>query len=230
VTTRKKRKKYNRKHPDHSCSERFHTNNRLKRVHLFGEAVLFFTSGGWIGLRMKGAPFHLLVGFSPEGMTVHKTIEETGEHIPIANIPNETLSRGLNEFYSEILRYEIDPTASKYKHWTVLIPHTSPDTPIARKVILDQDSREPSVTFEPLVKMGQLRALHTLHEVIPMPKVAGRRFKWAHAYPTRNWRKFSNRTLRWLYGWNGHYYMITDRKRNTLQQAIFNITENSDRV
>jgi hypothetical protein len=210
-------------------SRRDAPNKPLKRVHLFGEAVMFFTKGGWIGLRLKGAPYHILVGFTPEGMRVHKKIERTGEHIPIASIPNETLTRGLGEYFSGILRNEINPTAPKYKNWTVLIPHTSPDTPIARKLMLNQDSREPSVTLEPLVKMGHRRALHTLHEVIPMPKVVGRQFKWAHAYPTRNWREFNNRTLRWLYGWNGHYYMITDRKRNTLQQAIFNITKTSDR-
>ena len=189
---------------------------------------MFFTKGGWIGLRLKGAPYHILVGFTPEGMRVHKKIERTGEHIPIANIHNETLTRGFEKFFSEILRNEVNPTAPKYKNWTVLIPNTSPDTTMAGKVILDRDSREPSVTLEPLVKIGHRRALHTLHEVTPMPKVIGRQFKWAHAYPTRNWRKFNNRTLRWLYGWNGHYYMITDRKRNTLQQAIFNIN-NSDR-
>ena len=194
-----------------------------KRVHLFGEAVMFFTSGGWIGLRLKGAPYHLLVGFTPEGMKAHMKIEGTGEHIPLANVTNEELSKGLGEYFSEIQRNEINPAEPKYKNWTVLIPNTSPDTPITRKIMLDQDSREHSLTLEPLIKMGPLRALHTLHEVIPMHKVMGRQFKWALAYPTRNWRKFSNRTLRWLYGWNLHYYMITDRKRNTLQKAIYNI-------
>lgn len=202
----------------------------MKRVHPFGEAVLFFTKGGWLGLRMKGAPFHLLVGFTPKGMAVHKTIEQTGVHVPIANIPNEVLSQELEGFYSEVLRNEIDPTAPEYKDWTALIPRTSPDSPIPRQVIIDDHPREPSVTLKPLIKIGPLRALHATYEVIPMPKVIGQQFKWPHAYPTRNWRKFNNRTLRWLYGWNGHYYMITDRKRNTLQQAIFNITNNSDRV
>ena len=156
-------------------------------------------------------------------MKAHKKIERTGEHIPIANIPNEILARALNEFFSQIFHNEIDPIAPKYKNWTALIPHTSPNTPVARKLMLHRDSREPSVTLEPLIKMGHLRALHALYEVIPMPKVMGRQFKWALAYPARDWRKFNNRTLRWLYGWNGHYYMISDRKRNTLQQAIYNI-------
>jgi hypothetical protein len=156
-------------------------------------------------------------------MSVHKTIEETGEHVHIANVPYETLSRGLNNFFSEIQHNEIDPTAPKYRNWTALIPRTSPDSPIAQEVIIDDHPREPAVTLEPLVKMGQLGALYALHEVMPMRKVVGRQFKWAHAYPTRNWRKFNNRTLRWLYGWNGHHYMITDRKRNKLQKAIYNI-------
>jgi hypothetical protein len=199
------------------------SNKSLKRVHLFGEAVLFFTKGGWIGLRFKGAPFHMLVGFTPEGMKAHMKIESTGEHIPVANVTYEELSKGLGEYFSEIQRNEIDPTKPRYKNWTALIPNTSPDTSIAHELMVDRDSREPAVTLEPLVKMGHRRALYALHEVIPMRKVAGRQFKWAHAYPTRNWRRFNNSTLRWLYGWNGHYYMITDRKRNKLQKAIYNI-------
>ncbi len=196
--------------------------SKAVRISLFGEAVMFITKGGWIGLKLKGSPYHIIVGFTPNGMSAHKTIEKTQLHVPIADVPNQSLQQGLGEFFSEILRNEIDPTAPKFKGWTVLIPRTSPDTPLARKLITE-DRKKLALTLKPLIEMGPVGALHAMHEVIPMSKVKGRQFKWALAYPTRNWREFSGRTMRWLHGWNGRYYMVSDRKRNRLLQKSFGL-------
>jgi hypothetical protein len=189
---------------------------------LFGQAVMFFTRSGWVGLKLKGSPYHLLVGFTPEGMSVHKTIERTGLHVPVAEVSNEELGRGFGVFFSEVLHNEIDPTAAKFRNWTVLIPKTSPDTPLARRLILEH-GRNADATLEPLINMGPVRALHATNEVLSMRKVKARRFKWATAYPTLDWREFSPRRMRWLYHWYGRYYMISDRKRSTLLSSAFNL-------
>lgn len=192
----------------------------IRRVTLFGQAVMFFTSSGWVGLKLKDTPYHLLVGFTPEGMSVHKTIERTGLHVPVVDVSKEQLEAGLGGFVSEVLRNEIDPTAAKFRGWTVLIPRTSPDTPLARKLIIEH-GRNADATLEPLIKMGAVRALHATNEVLPMHKVRRRPFRWALAYPTRDWREFSPRTMRWLYHWYGRYYMISDRKRSVLLRSAF---------
>jgi hypothetical protein len=187
-----------------------------RRLNLFDEAVIFFTKGGWLGLKMKGAAYHILAGFTSAGMSIHQTIEHTGLHLPMAYVSNEVLERGLGEFFSEILKNEIDPSAQRFRSWTVLIPwSTSPDTPLARKLI-SKDRKKATLTFKPLIEMGSVRSLHALYDVIPMTKVTGRQFKWGLAYPTRRIREFDPRSMRWLHGWSGHYYMISDRKRNTL--------------
>jgi hypothetical protein len=186
---------------------------------------MFFTKGDWVGLKPKDAPYHILVGFTAAGMSVHKTIERSNLHVPLAEVPNEALKEGLGRFFSEILRNEIDPTAEKFGDWTALIPwSTSPDTPLARKLIVET-GRKASLTLTPLIEMGAVRSLHALYDVIPMAKVEGRQFKWALAYPTRKIREFNPRSLRWMYGSNGHYYMISDRKRNMLLRTAFGMTK-----
>jgi hypothetical protein len=186
---------------------------------------MFFTKGGWFGLKPKEAPYHILAGFTQDGMSVHKTIERSNLHVPLAQATNEALKAGLDTFFSEILGNEIDPTADKFRDWTALIPRsTSPDTPLARKLIVE-NGRKASLTLAPLIEMGAVRSLHALYDVIPMAKVEGRQFKWALAYPTRKIREFNPRSLRWMHGWNGHYYMISDRKRNMLLRTTFGITK-----
>lgn len=194
----------------------------IRRVSLFNQAAMFFMKGGWIGLKLKDAPYHILVGFTSAGMSAHKTIERTGLHVPVADVSNEAFGQRFRGLFSEILRNEIDPTTTRFKGWTVLIPKTSPDTPVARKLIIE-DGKNAYVTLKPLIDMGPVRALHALHEVLPMPKIKGRQFKWALAYPTRSWRKFSGRTMRWLHGWCGRYYMISDRKRTMLLRKSFGL-------
>jgi hypothetical protein len=191
---------------------------------LFGQAVMFFTKSGWIGLKLKDTPYHLLIGFTPEGMTVHKTIERTGFHVPVADISKEQLERGRGGSFSEVLRNEIDPTAAKFRNWTVLIPRTSPDPPLARRLITEH-GRKVDATLEPLIKKGPVKALHATNKVLPMRNVKSRRFRWALAYPTRDWRKFNPRTMRWLYHWYGRYYMISDRKRSMLLRSAFGLAE-----
>ena len=201
------------------------SDNKIKRFNLFNEAVMFFTRGGWIGLKLKDAPYHILVGFTPAGMSVHKTIERSNLHVPLAEASNEALKEGLGGFFSEILRNEIDPAADKFEGWTVLIPwSTSPDTPLARKLIVE-DGKKASLTLKPLIEMGPIRSLHALYDVIPMARVKGRQFKWALAYPTRKIREFNPRRMRWLHGWYGRYYMISDRKRNMLLRPVFGMTK-----
>jgi len=140
----------------------------------------------------------------------------------------EALKGGLARFFSEILRNEIDPAANKFKGWTALIPwSTSPDTPLARKLIVE-DEKKASLTLEPLIEMGPLRSLHALYDVIPMAKVKGRQFKWALAYPTRRIRELNPRSMRWLHGWHGRYYMISDHKRSLLLRAAFDLTKRSN--
>jgi hypothetical protein len=186
---------------------------------------MFFTKGGWIGLTPKGAPYHILAGFTPAGMSVHKTIERSNLHVPLAKVTNEALKEGLGRFFSEILRNEVDPSADKFRGWTVLIPwSTSPDTPLARKLIVE-NGRKASLTLAPLMEMGAVRSLHAMYEVLPFAKVSGRQFKWALAYPTRRIREFNPRSMRWLHGWYGRYYMISDRKRNMLLRAVFGMTK-----
>ena len=197
----------------------------IRRVNLFDQAVMFFTKGGWFGLKPKEAPYHILAGFTPAGMSVHKTIERSNLHVPLTEVPNEALKEGLGRFFSEILRNEIDPTADKFRGWTVLIPwSTSPDTPIARKLIVE-DGRTASLTLAPLIELGPIRLLHALCDVIPMARVKGRQFKWAQVYPTRRIREFNPRSMRWLHESNGRYYMISDRKRNMLLRPVFGMTK-----
>lgn len=196
----------------------------IRRVTLLGQAVMFFTRSGWVGLKLKDSPYHLLVGFTAEGMSVHKTIERTGLHVPVVDVSKEQLAQGLGGFVSEVRRNEINPTAAKFRDWTVLIPRTSPDTPLARRLIIEQ-GRKADATLDPLIKMGPVRALHATNQVLPMRKVKGRRFKWALAYPTRNWRKFSPRTMWWLYHWYDRYYMISDRKRSALLNSALGLTK-----
>lgn len=196
----------------------------IKRLNLFNQALMFFTKGDWLGLKApKDADYHFHVGFTSTGLSALKTLEPAKSHTRLAEVPNEELKKGLERFFSEILRNEIDPTNLRFKRWTVLIPRsTSPDSPIAKKLIVER-GREAYVTLAPLIEMGPLRALHQLFYVLPMAEVAGLRFKWALAYPTRNWRFFSGRTMRWLHGWGGHYYMISDRKRTMLLRKSFGL-------
>lgn len=91
-----------------------------------------------MGLKPKEAPYHILAGFTPAGLSFHKTIERSNLHVPLAEVTNESLKERLDRFFSEILNNEIDPTAKKFKGWMVLIPwSTSPDTPLARKLIVE---------------------------------------------------------------------------------------------
>jgi hypothetical protein len=71
----------------------------LRRIALFNEAVMFFTKGGWIGLKLKDTSHHMLVGFTPAGMSVHKTIENPKTHIPLADVSNEAMEHGLGGFF-----------------------------------------------------------------------------------------------------------------------------------
>ncbi len=195
----------------------------IKRLNLFNEGVMFFTKGGWVGLKPKDAPYHLLAGFTQAGMSVHKTIENSKTHIPLADVSNEAIERGLGRVFAEILKNEVDPTTDKFRGWTTLIPwSTSPDTPLARKLIVE-DGKRASLTLKPLIEMGPIRSLHALYDVIPMARVKGRQFKWALAYPTRRVREFNPRSMRWLHGWYGRYYMISDRKRNMLLKKSFGL-------
>jgi len=200
----------------------------IKRVNLFNQAIMFFTNGGWIGLKApKDANYHFHAGFTPEGLSLLKTVENPKSRTPLAKVSNEELQAGLGSFLSEILRNEIDPTDQEFRKWTVLIPRsTSPDSPIARKLIVEK-GREATVTLEPLILLGPRGALHELFYVLPTADVVGRQFKWALAYPTRNWREFSRRTMRWLHGWYGRYYVISDRKRNMLLRQSFGFSRAS---
>lgn len=197
----------------------------IKRVNLFDEAMMFFTSGDWIGLKApKDADFHLHAGFTPAGLSLLKTIENPKSHTPLANVSNEELQAGLERFFSEILRNQIDPTDHEFRKWTVLLPRTmSPDSPIARKLIVEK-GREATVNLDPLILLGPRGALHELFYVLPMADVVRRQFKWALAYPARKIREFNPRSMRWLHGWYGRYYMIPDRKRNMLLRQSFGIS------
>lgn len=183
---------------------------------------MFFTKGDWLGLKApRDANYHLHVGFTPTGLLLLKTMEHPKSHVCLAEVSNEELEGGLGRFFSEILRNEIDQTHSRFRKWTVLLPRsTSPDSPIAKKLFVEE-GREVDVTIAPLIEMGPLRMLHELFYVLPMAEIAGRSFKWGLAYPTMNWRKFSVRSMRWLHGWGGHYYMMSDRKRAMLLRKSF---------
>ncbi len=196
-----------------------------KSVDFFNGAVMFFTKGDWIGLKApKDANYHIHAGFTATGLTVLKTVEHSKSHTTLAKVSHEKLEKGLGKFFSEILHNEIDPTIPEFKDWTVLIPKSkSPDSPIARKVIVER-GRKMSMTLAPLIELGPRGALDELFDVLPMAGVLGREFKWALAYPTRNWKKFSRRTMRWLHGWGGHYYMISSRKREMLLSQSFGLS------
>jgi len=195
------------------------TGKPIKSLDLFNEAIMFFTGTGWFGLKApKHARSHILAGFTSKGLAVHRTAEDTGLHIPLADISIDELKRGVSEFLSEIFRGEIDPTDNKYRDWVVLIPKTtSPDSLIASKLFIER-GRKASLTLEPLIKMGPSRALHELFDIIPMVDVQGRRFKYALAYPTR---KFTAKTQRWLFERQGHYLMISEYKRRRSLRNLF---------
>ncbi len=196
----------------------------IKRLNVFNQAVLFFTKGDWIGLKAPtNANYHLHAGFTPTGLSILRTMEKPKVRTRLAEVSNEELQRGLEMFFSEILRNEIDPIALKFKKWTVLIPKsTSPDSPIAKKLIVER-GREASLTLEPLIELGPRAALHELFHILPMADVTGRQFKWALAYPTRRIREFNPRSMRWLHGWFGRYYLISDRKRTMLLRKSFGL-------
>jgi hypothetical protein len=203
------------------------TGKPIKRLNLFNQAIMFFTRTGWLGLKArKHARSHLLAGFTSKGLAVHETVEDTGLHIPLADIPINELKEGLSKFLFEIFRGEIDPTDSKHRDWAVLIPKTtSPDSLMASKLFIER-GREASLTLEPLIKMGPSRALHELFDIIPMVDVQGRRFKYALAYPT--W-KFTAKTQRWLFERQGHYFVISEYKRRKSFRKLFGAFH-SDRV
>lgn len=185
---------------------------------------MFFTKGDWIGIKFsKNARFHLHLGFTPTGLSALKTMERSKAHSPIVKITYKELEAGFESLFSVILHNEIDPTDSKFRKWTLLIPRsTSPDSPIAKNLFIEK-GRTASMTLTPLVAMGPFRALHELFEVIPLAQVRRRQFKWALAYPTRNWKKFSGRSMRWVHGWGGRYFMISDRKRSALLRVSFRL-------
>lgn len=195
------------------------TGKPIKRLNLFNQAIMFLTGAGWLGLKApKHARSHLLAGFTSKGLAVHKTVEDTGLHIPLADVSSNELEEGLSKFISEIFRGEIDPTDSKYRDWVVLIPkRTSPDSLMASRLFIER-GREALLTLEPLIKMGPGRALHELFDVIPMVDVKGRRFKCALAYPT--W-KLTAQTERWLFEQQGHYFMISEYKRRKSFRKLF---------
>ena len=197
---------------------------RIKRLVLLDEAIMFFTKGDWLGLKApKDAAYHLIAGFTPTGLSVLKTTENPKSHTPLAEVSNDELRKGLGNLLSEILQTEIDPADPRFKNWTVLIPKsTSQDSPIAQKLFVEK-GRTASIILAPLMEIGPDRTLHELFDIIPLADLSGRRFKWALAYPTRNWRKFSGQTLRWLHGWGGRYYMISNRKRTMLLRKNFGL-------
>ena len=194
----------------------------IKRINLFNQAIMFFTNGGWIGLKApKDADYHFHIGFTSAGLSLLKTVENPKSRTALASVSNEELQSGLGRFFSEILRNEIDPTSHEFVKWTVLLPRsTSPDSPIAKKLIFER-GREATMKLEPSMRLGPRKSLHELFHVLPMTGVVGRQFKWALAYPTRNLRKFSRGSMRWLHGWYGRYYMISDRKRTKLLRQSF---------
>jgi len=191
---------------------------------------MFFTKDDWLGLKTpKDANLHLHAGFSSTGLYILKTTEHPKTHTTLASVSNESLDDGLRKYFLEVARNEIDPSDPKFRKWTVLIPKsTSPDSPIAKRFFVEK-RRTASLTLAPLFEMGRVRVLHELFEVTGMARVRGRQFKWALAYPTRDHREFTGRTLRWLHGWNGRYYMLSDRRRNMLLKNAFGLNRGPGR-
>jgi hypothetical protein len=47
-----------------------------------------------------------------------------------------------------------------------------------------------------------------------------RRFKWALAYPTEDWRMWEG-NMWWLCSWDGYFYLISDEEQSRLMRRIF---------
>jgi hypothetical protein len=192
---------------------------------------MFFTRDEWLGLKpRKDVDFHLHAGFTSTGLNILKTTEHPRTHTTLASVSNKSLDYGLRKYFLEVAHNETDPSDPKFRKWTVLIPKSSsPDSPTARRLFVEK-GRSASLTLAPLFEMGAVRALHELFEVHWMADVRGRQFKWALAYPTRNPRDFDGRTLRWVYGWWGRYFMISERKRVSLLRNAFHLKPRSSGV
>lgn len=180
-----------------------------------------------LGFGPKGAGFHWHVGVERDGsgLFIVKTIESVDGrskgHSPSVHVSNQELRRGLAELFEAIRSNEIDPTHPRFSEWIVLIPKPAalnPDSPLSEQ-LLGYRNGEMKVTSDGL-NLDMFLEMFYVVNLTDITRRPQRRFRWALAYPSDDWRSWEG-NMWWLRSWAGCFYLISDNEQSRIMRRSF---------